>query len=71
MQALIWGGAAMTLVGLAGLFWCILAVLRARRAGLDDAALRLRLKSVVAWNMGALFLSVIGLMAVVVGILLG
>ncbi len=70
MQNLIWFGAVVTLLGLAGLIWCILKVQRARRAGLDDDAMKAQLQKVVALNMGALFLSVVGLMMVVVGILL-
>ncbi len=69
-NVVIWGGATVSLVGLAGLIWCILKVTRARRAGLDDAALRGVLKSVLPVNLGAMFLSVIGLMMVVIGILL-
>lgn len=68
---LIWGGAALTLAGVAALLWCIAAVMRARRAGLDDAALRTRMRSVMAVNMGALALSMIGLLLVVTGIMLG
>jgi hypothetical protein len=70
MQILIWIGALVTLLGVAGLVWCVVSVARARRAGLDDASMKARLQKVVALNMGALFLSVIGLMMVVVGILL-
>lgn len=68
---LIWAGAALTLAGLAALIWCILTVLRARRAGLPDDAMRARMRSVLAVNMSALALSTIGLMMVVVGIFLG
>lgn len=71
MEMLIWGGAALSLAGVAGLLWCVVAAIRARRAGLPDDALRARLQRVVVVNMGALFVSAIGLMAVVVGILLG
>lgn len=71
MEALVWIGAAVSLCGIAGLAWCIAAVLRARRAGLDDAALRARLQRIVAWNFGALAVSALGLMLVVVGIFLG
>jgi hypothetical protein len=46
-------------------------VARARKQGLEDDAMRTALQKVVAVNMGALFLSAIGLMMVVVGILLG
>ena len=71
MENLIWIGAAVTLLGLAGLVWCILKVARARRRGLDDAALKAEIQKVVAFNLGALLLSAIGLMMVVLGILLG
>ena len=71
MDLLIWIGTALSLLGLAGLGYCILAALRARRAGLDDAAMRARLRGLVAWNMGALLLSTLGLMCVAVGLLLG
>ena len=70
MDWMIWLGTMVTLAGLAGLIWCILTVTRAKRAGLSDAALKARLQQVVAMNLGALFLSVIGLMMVVVGIFL-
>lgn len=71
MDWVIWGGAAVSLLGLAGLVWCILTVIRARRAGLSEEDMRKTLQRVMPLNMGALFLSVIGLMMVVVGILLG
>lgn len=71
MDNLIWIGAAVTLLGLAGLVLCILKVARAKRQGLDDAALKAELQKVVAFNLGALLLSAIGLMMVVLGILLG
>lgn len=65
---MIWAGAAVTLMGVAGLIGCILHVLRLRRAGLDEAALRAALQRAVAWNMGALGLSVLGLMLVILGL---
>lgn len=71
MDWLIWSGAAVSLMGLAGLLWCIVTVLRARRANLSDDEMRDRVRKVLPLNMGALFLSVIGLMMVVIGILLG
>ena len=70
MEVLIGIGALVTLLGLAGLVWCILRVARARKAGLDDEALRTVMQKTVALNISALFLSVIGLMMVVVGMLL-
>jgi uncharacterized membrane protein len=71
MQALIWIGAAMTLGGVAGLGYCVLRAIRARRAGLADEAMRAELQRVVMINMAALGLSALGLALVVVGILLG
>lgn len=68
---IIWAGAALSLLGLAGLVWCILRVNRARKAGLSDDDLRAEVQAVLPWNLGALFLSVIGLMMVMVGISLG
>ena len=71
MDMLIWIGAAVTLIGLGLLVWCILRVARARKSGLDEDAMRAELRRVVPLNTGALFLSVIGLMLVVLGITLG
>jgi len=70
MEWLIWLGALVSLIGLAGLVWCIIKVWRARKAELDDDTLRAEIRKVVPLNTGALFLSVIGLMLVVIGILL-
>ncbi len=70
-EMMIWAGAAISLLGLAGLIWCILRVMKARRAKLPDDEMRALLQSVLPMNMGALFLSVIGLMLVVVGVILG
>ena len=71
MGALIWVGAAVSALGLAGILWCIVYALRARRAGLDDAGLRARLQRAVVVNLAALMVSAIGLMMIVIGILLG
>lgn len=70
MEIIIWLGAAVTLAGLGLLIWCILRVMKARKAGLPDDALRAELQKVVPLNTGALLLSMIGLMAVVLGIML-
>ena len=71
MEVLIWIGAAISLLGVAGLFACIVLAVKARRAGLSDADLKKRLQKLVALNMGALMVSAIGLMCVVAGIMLG
>ena len=70
LEALIWAGTALSLLGLVGLVYCIIRVSRAKRAGLTDEAMRAELKKVVPVNLGARFLSVIGLMIVIVGIFL-
>lgn len=67
---LVWAGAAITLTGLGLLVWCILLVARARPEA-DEARLRAVLRRIVPINLGALFLSIAGLMLVVVGLLLG
>ena len=70
MEILIWLGAAVTLLGLIGLIACIVIAARARGAGLSDDEVKARLQRVVALNLGALFVSAIGLMMVVTGVLL-
>lgn len=71
MDILVPIGVALSILGLLGLLGCIVAALRARRAGLDDTALRTRLQGLVAWNLGALMLSMLGLMLVILGLFLG
>ena len=70
MEALIWIGAGFTVLGLMGLGWCIITALRARRDSKDDDELKARLQKVVAMNLGALAVSAIGLMMVVLGVFL-
>ena len=70
MQAVIWVGSALTLGGVALLVYCIAVVAKARRAGLDDLALRARLQKAVALNLAALALSGLGLVVVIVGLAL-
>lgn len=67
---LIWVGAGVSALGLAGLIWSILRVVRARKTAPDDDALRAEIQKALPINLGALFLSVIGLMIVIVGIFL-
>lgn len=70
LEILVWTGASLSVLGLLGLVWCIVRVARAKRANLSDDELRAAIQSVVPINMGALFLSVLGLMLVVVGVFL-
>ncbi len=68
MEWLVWAGALISGIGLLGLILSIIKVSKARRAGLSDDELRAAVQKVVPLNMGALFLSVIGLMTVILGI---
>ncbi len=70
MDLVIWAGALVTVLGIGGLVACVVWVLRLRRQGLADEAMRKALQKGVALNMAALFVSVIGLMMVVMGIAL-
>lgn len=70
MEALVWIGAAFTCLGLVGLGWCIREAMRARRQETEDAALKARLQKVVAVNLGALAVSALGLMMVILGVIL-
>ncbi|MFK7877012.1 MAG: hypothetical protein AB8B71_14715 [Paracoccaceae bacterium] len=67
-NTLIWGGAAVTLVGLGLLMVCMFRVARAKQANPSEEDLRDVLKSVVALNFGGLCLSTMGLIFVVVGL---
>lgn len=70
MDYVIWIGAAITLLGLAGLLYCIFLVVQGRRAKLSDDALRAVMQKALIWNMAALAASGLGLMMVVVGVIL-
>lgn len=63
-------GVIVTLLGLGGLCYCILQAYKARKSGLEGEELAAHLQGLVAINLGALFLSAIGLLLVILGILL-
>ncbi|MBT6096755.1 MAG: hypothetical protein HOH05_00090 [Marinovum sp.] len=71
MAGFIWGGALVSLVGLSGLIYCIFKVAKAKRSAIDDDALKAVLQSIVPINLGALLLSVLGLILVVIGVFFG
>ena len=54
-----------------GLILSIVRVNKARKAGLSDEELRAAVQKAMPLNLGSLFLSVIGLMVVMLGIFLG
>ena len=58
------------MLGLVGLFWCIKTVLKAKKSAVSDEELRGSLQKVIPLNMASLFLSAMGLMLVVLGIML-
>jgi hypothetical protein len=70
MEIIVWLGAALTVIGLGMLVWCIVAVAKARRAGLPEPELKARLQKVVALNLAALGVSGLGLATVILGIVL-
>ena len=70
MDWLIIPGVIVTFIGLGLLFYTILQIMRAKKQGLSDEQMKLQLQSAVAWNLGAMGCSAIGLMMVVIGIML-
>jgi len=70
MDWLIIIGAIISIIGLVGLVASALQVMRAKKAGLEDEALKARMQKALVLNMGALALSTLGLMVVVLGIFL-
>jgi hypothetical protein len=70
MEILIPIGTVITLLGLATLMWCIYRVAKARNSSLEDEQLRSMLQAITPINLAALFLSVLGLIIVIVGIAL-
>ena len=71
MDWLIIFGAILSVVGLTGLVASALKVVKAKKQDLDDAELRAKVQKAMTLNMGALALSVLGLMCVIVGVSLG
>lgn len=70
MEFLVWAGALVSLAGVGGLVWCILYVMKLRKAGVDEAELRTKMQKAVLINFAALAVSTLGLMMVVAGIFL-
>ena len=71
MEIVVWSGAALSALGIVGIIYSIVAVTRAKRANLPDVELRARISRILPVNLGALFVSMIGLMTVIVGVMLG
>ena len=71
MQYLIWIGTVISVIGLAGILFSIVRVMKAKKEDLTDEEMRARISKILPVNLGALFLSVIGLMMVILGISFG
>ncbi len=71
MAVLVWSGAGVALLGIAGIAMCIVEAVRLRRAAAGEDDMRARLARLGVWNMASLAVSGLGLMIVAVGILLG
>lgn len=68
MEYVVWGGTALTVLGFFGIIYTMIVVRRAKNAGLSDEELRAQIGRILPINLGALFASTIGLMAVVIGV---
>ncbi len=67
MNWMIWAGASLAILGLLGIIWSVILVIKAKRANLDDDALRAAMSRIIPINLGALMVSVLGLIIVVIG----
>ena len=70
MIILIWGGAAVSMVGLIGLLFSMYKVASAKKNTTSDEDLRISIQAVMPLNLASLFLSVLGLMSVTIGVLI-
>ena len=71
MELLIGLGAVLSVIGIVGIILSILQVRRAKANSTDDDDLRAKIQAALPLNLGAFLLSVLGLMCVVVGVILG
>ncbi len=70
MDFLIYIGGAFTLTGLVGLGYCIKMAVAIKREGGEAKDANKRLRALVAWNLGAMGMSSIGLAMIVMGLIL-
>tara|TARA_Y100000815_G_scaffold132974_1_gene120051 strand:+ start:207 stop:422 length:216 start_codon:yes stop_codon:yes gene_type:complete len=71
MQALIWVGALLAIVGLGGLGWCIREGLRLRTPDRAPEEVRTRLRKLNAVNFASVGAGFLGLAMVAVAVILG
>ena len=70
MNWLIIPGVIVTCIGLGLLLYTMARIWRAKKQGVNDAEMKAQLQAAIAWNLGAMGCSAIGLMMVVLGVLL-
>ena len=70
MLILIWGGALLSLFGLIGLLFSMYKVAKAKKNNTSDQELRDSIKAAMPINLASLFVSVLGLMSVIIGVLM-
>ncbi len=70
MEFLIYVGAGISLIGIVGIILSVIQVRRAKATAKDDDELKARIQAAMPLNLGSFFVSVIGLMCVVVGVIL-
>jgi hypothetical protein len=70
MQNLAPIGLVVTLIGLAGLGYCIVQGLRIRRAGLPASEIHARLHRLLAVNLASVALAALGLAILLAGLML-
>lgn len=70
MLILIWGGALLSLFGLIGLLFSMYKVAKAKKNNTSDQELRDSIKAAMPLNLASMFVSVLGLMSVIIGVLM-
>ena len=70
MLILIWGGVLLSLFGLIGLLFSMYKVAKAKKNNTSDQELRDSIKAAMPPNLASLFVSVLGLMSVIIGVLM-
>lgn len=69
MDFLIYVGIALASIGILGIGYCVKTAVSIRKEPDEDVA-KNRLQGLVAWNLGALSLSALGLIIVIVGMVM-
>jgi len=70
MEILVIIGAIISIVGLIGILICILKASKAKREGGTQEEMQAKLEPLIPLNLGSLFLSIVGLICVVLGVIL-